>query len=558
MPVDRAPALDGAALPAGRMRLGLEVLTRFQGIIFIVTLMPCVVFIVSALPSLDPAAFTRTDGAPVDLALLISWTLWLYSGFSSLGTIAGEAKSPTKTYLQTIAILFPLVIALNMLPFMAALSVDGDISHYSAGYFTKLAEHVLPQPFGGALRLAFVIGSNVALIGLYNSQAITAQCTAFFFVESRAELQQMRLRALEMAKRMPTTSAAITRWLLDVPSSGVPRVYVLLTAGACSALVWLPYGMLVEFEVLLYCLSKLLFFYSFILLRAAHSDVPRKFQVMPGVRGAVALAVIPALICVVNLYVGLYVSPGTGGGQRRLEGEGDEGDERELLGVNSADAWVPGPNFKQQAFISVLLLGGFMHATYSILISIPTAELEVLPPELPLEQPLLPTRRAGEADHMTLVAAAPGTEHEAVLVPQTAHAPPGSLTSYNAEEIVDSVLPRLAEEVDMILDTDPHGVVLNRNDIVRRYYGTVCRQRLVTTPRTRTEADLPAADEEEPATPGGRTSRRSLLERLSFLGGSGANIWRGTGDEDEDGHPRAAAPPAAPPAATEGAPGQLL
>ena len=61
---------------------------------FVLTVGPALLFIGFGVPSLKPKAWSCTDGS-TDAALLLSWVLWLYSGFAWLGNLAGEVSSPT-------------------------------------------------------------------------------------------------------------------------------------------------------------------------------------------------------------------------------------------------------------------------------------------------------------------------------------------------------------------------------------------------------------------------------------------------------------------------------
>jgi len=48
------------------------------------------------------------SGQPVKGPLLISWMLWLYSGFFSLGSLAGEVENPKKTFPKLVSVLIPM------------------------------------------------------------------------------------------------------------------------------------------------------------------------------------------------------------------------------------------------------------------------------------------------------------------------------------------------------------------------------------------------------------------------------------------------------------------
>ena len=66
--------------------------------------------------NLQTTTDTDANGNGVDLALLLSWGLWLYSGFFSLGALAGEVKNPSRTFPLVIVIMMPLVATLNIWP----------------------------------------------------------------------------------------------------------------------------------------------------------------------------------------------------------------------------------------------------------------------------------------------------------------------------------------------------------------------------------------------------------------------------------------------------------
>lgn len=345
----------GAVLAVTMLHLlGSDLLSRFQGVLFVLTLLPCVVLVVFGLPHLSiDAIITERSTAPPDWALLLSWGIWLYSGFVSLGSIAGETKDPRNTYVATVAILLPLIVLLNTAPLVVALSVDPGETEFEPGYFSDIAYQV-----GGKwLKLALIAGSNIALLGLYNSQAITAQCTAFFFVESRDYFKQIRLNAITSARRgAGGCRRRAVEWLLDVPDTGVPRVYVVFNAAIACGLVWLPYTALVQFESLLFAASSLLLFYSFIYLRRAHSGVPRPFLASRSLAGGVALIAAPSAICLANVYI-----------VANTKGDADE------------------PNYQVQAFITVVITGALVHAVMSVYYS---TDHEVEDPAEPVERPL--------------------------------------------------------------------------------------------------------------------------------------------------------------------------
>ena len=82
----------GCALNLG----GLRCVTASQSVAMAVSLTPCLIFAAAGLPRIHVDALAVTAGES-DWALLISWAVWLYSGFSSLGSMAGEVENPRRT-----------------------------------------------------------------------------------------------------------------------------------------------------------------------------------------------------------------------------------------------------------------------------------------------------------------------------------------------------------------------------------------------------------------------------------------------------------------------------
>ena len=98
----------------------------------------------------------------LDLSLLVSYVLWLYSGFMSLGTLAGELADPVRAYWTALLILVPSVVTLNCMPLIVSVTLDHDRNNFSPGYFQVLAGGVT----GDWMKTVYFIGSQVSLYGL--------------------------------------------------------------------------------------------------------------------------------------------------------------------------------------------------------------------------------------------------------------------------------------------------------------------------------------------------------------------------------------------------------
>mmetsp|Transcript_25278 Transcript_25278/g.69638 ORF Transcript_25278/g.69638 Transcript_25278/m.69638 type:complete len:425 (+) Transcript_25278:662-1936(+) len=266
-------------------------MVKFNTLLAFVSLAPTLVFVFMGMPKLEPRRCLVSEGE-LDSSLLVSWILWLYCGFFSLGTLAGELDNPRRTFLVSIAILFPAVLLLNTLPLAVALSLDDVPSHYTAGYFNVLARRLA----GTWLDYGFQVGANVCLIGLYNAAALTAERSLFFLINEHYEkdLEALATRS----KQGGRGTDVVLNYLLSTSQTGVAPLYIIFNALIAALLVWAPYTILVEFSMLLSVPSILLFMWSFVALRVQQPKVNRPFRIPGGIATAVLITVVPVAISI--------------------------------------------------------------------------------------------------------------------------------------------------------------------------------------------------------------------------------------------------------------------
>jgi hypothetical protein len=147
----------------------------------------------------------------------------------------------------------------------------------------------------------------------------------------------------------------------------------------------------------------------------------------------------------------------------------------------------PGPNFKQQAFVTVLIFGGLLHGMSAMWVA---PETEVIPHYEPLDAPLTPSRRTSEVQ-LQLPSGAPLELPSGAPLEDAEGTPLGKQGSdsrarfgldradtrsrnvsmserlYDAETILDSLLPQLAFSTSTPMRVDEaSGIVLNREEIL--------------------------------------------------------------------------------------------
>lgn len=278
-----------------------------QGILFVCSLLPTLTFLGMGLPHLSPSS-CWSSSRTTKWDLLVAWSLWNYSGFSSLGAMAGEVAQPQKTYPTVMLLLFPFVVALNVLPVLISFSLDPSPHDVQAGYFGTLAG----QLAGHWLQVLFTAGATLSLVGMCHSQILRADRTLAAFLASRAAGPQSE-QPESLLPRPPNPAGGsrcgVTRpfsWLCGTPAGGgVPRACVLFNALAVWLLTELPIQALVEAEMILFCLTQALFLYSFVAIRVRMALAPRPFRVPGGLPAALLLCAGPLVASAAMLWSSL-------------------------------------------------------------------------------------------------------------------------------------------------------------------------------------------------------------------------------------------------------------
>lgn len=272
--------------------MGTGVLVKVSTFLLVMSLIPSIIYVFYGFKVMKPVEWVNTkyiEGEEINWSLFISWTLWLYCGFFSLGSLAGEVSGPKTTFLIVIAILVPFVVLVNVLPLAVSLSLDPDLSHYDAGYFTQLSEMLV----GKWLGYMFVIGANVCQIGIYLSKMMTCERSMMFFFEEHFQADLKLIRA---------SKSRVVAYLFHETGTGVPPVYILANAMFALLLCWLPYALLVEFSMTVLALSMMLFLYSFLTLRIKQPDMNRPYKVPGNLLVAIIFAFLPFATTFVNFY----------------------------------------------------------------------------------------------------------------------------------------------------------------------------------------------------------------------------------------------------------------
>jgi amino acid transporter len=199
--------------------------------------------------------------------------MWVYSGYESMSTVAGELKDPQvipKATLLTV----PLIMAVYILPTMGGLASLGRWSEWaSEGGLTygDVVTQVAP-----AFGIFFVFVAVIAQFSIFNSY-IASGSRGFF--------------ALAEDNLAPKILVKCSK------DRGVPYVAV-LSLGVFSLIACMfPFSVIVVVDVMLFMSAYALIFISACILRIREGDLPRPFKVPVGTKTFIAMCT-PALIII--------------------------------------------------------------------------------------------------------------------------------------------------------------------------------------------------------------------------------------------------------------------
>jgi amino acid transporter len=223
--------------------------------------------------------------APVDwifyMGAGISVGMWMYSGYESMSTIAGELEDPQVIPRATL-ITVPLIMATYIFPTMASLASLGMWDEWgedadAVGYSDVAAEYL-----GDGAGLFFIIVAIVAQCSIYNTYIASGSRGFFALAEDRLA----------------------PPFLVKVDKKyGVPYVAVVSIAVVNLVLCVFDFSSVVVIDVFLLVASYIMVYISAIILRKKIPASEYKFRI-PGGNGALrAVCIVPIIVALVSFLV---------------------------------------------------------------------------------------------------------------------------------------------------------------------------------------------------------------------------------------------------------------
>ena len=204
--------------------------------------------------------------------------IWMYSGYESMSTMAGEIQDPQVIPRATL-ITVPLIMAVYILPTMGGLASLGDWTDWSSdgglSYSDVVANHF------PALGILFVFVAVLANFSLFNTYIASGSRGFFALAEDNL------------------APPALVKCSKD---RGVPYVAVLSLGTFSLIAATLPFDVIVVIDVMLFMAAYVLIFISACILRIREPDMERPFRVPLGNKAFIAMCISPILIAFVALF----------------------------------------------------------------------------------------------------------------------------------------------------------------------------------------------------------------------------------------------------------------
>ena len=221
------------------------------------------------------------------LVLGLSIGLWMYSGYESMSTLAGEIEQPQRIIPKALMLVLPFVAFMYLLPTVASIAAFGHWELFSVDSgegkvsFVDIGRTLGGTALGHALLASAVLG-NLALYLDYMASGARP------------------LQALADDGLFPPIISRVSKRF------GTPIAAIALVASVNAVLIAGPFQSLVIIDVMLMVCSYAVIFIAAVHLRRSDPDLHRPFKIPLGTRGLAALIIPPLCLVVFMLYITLF------------------------------------------------------------------------------------------------------------------------------------------------------------------------------------------------------------------------------------------------------------
>jgi amino acid transporter len=267
------------ALSAALNILGVRAVGISSLWLFVILSAPFALIVILAPLKIGALSGARTSPVTSTVGLIggILIAMWNYMGWDSASTIAGEVKTPQRTYPRAMLLSVMIVSASYILPVSAMWLTGISSAAFETGSWADLAA-LMGGPW---LRAALVLGGLLSAFGMLNALVMSY---------SRLPL------AMAQDDLLPRAFARLHR------RTGAPWIAILTCAAGWALCLGLGFERLITLDVLLAGASVMLEFAALFALRIKEPYLERPFRVPGGIPGVVLIGVCPLALLGISVF----------------------------------------------------------------------------------------------------------------------------------------------------------------------------------------------------------------------------------------------------------------
>lgn len=206
--------------------------------------------------------------------------MWMYAGYESMSTMAGEIEDPQIIPKATL-LSVPAIIAVYVFPTIAGLGAIGHWQNWATDGEGLSYGDVAGLTGSTALMIVFIFAAVASNISMYNSYLASGSRGIFALAEDNLA---------------PAVFKKVGR------KHGTPYAAILSMALFNLVCAIFSFKQLVVIDVFLLMFSYIMIYISAIIFRVRHNDMERPFRVPLGTKGFIAMCIPPILIAFYALF----------------------------------------------------------------------------------------------------------------------------------------------------------------------------------------------------------------------------------------------------------------
>lgn len=244
---------------------GIEIVNWFSILLSVVIILPFFIFFGAAAPQFTTERIFATRPInEIDWVGLVSTSVWLYSGYDCMGSLANDVRNPRKVYPIGLLITVLIVTLVYLFPTIAGLSLDMDSDTWMNGAFVEAAKR-LSIDRGRWLSTWIGVGGAVSNVAILNVDHFCSAMEIYAMAENNMLIGKKYLMKQYITKK----------------GEPIPRIAIIVLAILCFPLGMLDFSVLIDVNGLMTAFSLFFQTVGFLYARYGRNGIIKRMQRAP-------------------------------------------------------------------------------------------------------------------------------------------------------------------------------------------------------------------------------------------------------------------------------------